>query len=336
MPRIMIDEDGDMPGVVNTETKQIKWAKQLVAEHLGSPSKRGTWLPPYQGSYSRTILLELQDGRNVVIQFRVEPLDIDAFTTAQKVLGSFVPDVKFLPNKKLEEAGVWAYCMNRIPGEIWFRGEKTDEDRIKINKSLGRLFSKEFIADNSSEAVKSMLRPQVDKLLASMEPKIQRFQETLKCLSDKLAQLPLWVAHFDLSEANVLVDESHEVTRVIDWEESVPLPFGVGFGRIHSNTGVFHQGEFFIEPEFEEAERGFWDELFGGMPEQVRAQVQKHIDLVQDAVILGTLLNTLVQHGGEITWTEPSLNALAKWITYRLPFLRKGTEGAYEEPAKAN
>jgi hypothetical protein len=338
MPRIMIDEDSDMPEVVNTQAKQIKWAKQLVAEHLGSPSKRRTWLPPYQGSFSRTVLLQLQDDREVVIQFRVEPLDIDAFTTAKKVLGSFVPDVQFLQNKELEAAGVWPYSMNRLPGEVWFRAEKTAQHRIKINKSLGRLFSNGFVADNSSEAVKSALRPRVDKLVASTEPKIEPFKETLKRLSEKLdelAQLPLWVAHADLIEANVLVDENHEITGVIDWEESIPLPFGVGFGRIHSNTGEFHKGEFLVVPEFEEAERGFWDELFGGMPKQVRAHLEKNINLVQDAVILGTLLSALMLHG-KITWTGPTLNALPKFITYRLPFLRGETEGAYEETVKAN
>ncbi|KAI0397917.1 hypothetical protein F5Y17DRAFT_412731 [Xylariaceae sp. FL0594] len=334
MPRIMIDEDSDMPEVVNTESKQKSWAKKLAAEHLGSSPKRRISLPPFQGSYSRTVMLQLQDGRNVVLQFRVELLNIAPFTTAKEILGPVIPDVKRLPCQELEDAGVKVYYMNRLPGEIWYRGEKTAQGRIKINKSLGRLFSKGYIADESSVAVEDVLRPRLQNLLASPLPELARFKGDLERLSlklDEFAQLPLWLAHADLSESNVLVDENHEITGVIDWEESKNLQFGVGFGRLHSKTGDFHQGKFFIEPEFEEAERGFWEEILKGMSEPIRAQIEKRMELVQDAVRLGTLLDALTQVDGDIGWTGPTLNALPTFLTYRLPALR-GEERAYDNP----
>jgi len=332
---MLLDSDTPIPEVVNTEAKQVRWAKQLAAEHLGSPSKGRTWQPPFQ-DISRTVFLKLQDERDVVIQFRSKRVDVSAFAIAKEILGHYVPDIEALRNEELEKAGVWAYYMNRIPGEVWLREQKqkNPQGRMGVNKSLGRIFSKGFMADNSREAVNSVLRPKVDMLLASNLKDIMPFKETLQGLSEKLvefSQLPLWVTHCDLNEFNVLIDEKHEVAGLVDWDGSVPLPFGIGFGQIHHHTGEFHDGKFYWE-EFELAERGFWDALFDGMPKQIRAQLKERINLVQDAVILGTLLFALTKLDGSIGCGGPTLEALPKWITYRLPFLR-GEAKAYKETA---
>lgn len=46
----------------------------------------------------------------------------------------------------------------------------------------------------------------------------------------------------------------------MDWEFSSPLPFGIGFGRIHTLAGEFSERKFHMPAEFEESERGFWHE----------------------------------------------------------------------------
>jgi hypothetical protein len=113
----MISADKDLPKLVNTTAKQVKSAKKLVAEHLGSASKRID-RPPIEGMFSRTLFVTLADGRNVVVQFRTEPLDLDAFRTAKKTLGSVVPDAEPLSNEELETAGIWAYSLARMPGKL--------------------------------------------------------------------------------------------------------------------------------------------------------------------------------------------------------------------------
>lgn len=115
----LVASDNDLPKSLNTPSKQVKMAKKLVAEHLGSPSKRVD-KPGMQGMYSRTLFLTLADGREVVMQFRTEPLDLDTFKTAKSVLGSFVPDVQLLPDDTLQSEGAWAYSMDRIPGQMWY------------------------------------------------------------------------------------------------------------------------------------------------------------------------------------------------------------------------
>lgn len=332
MPVITCDKD--LPTLLNTPAKRVKRAKKLVAEHLGSTAKRID-NPPMQGMFSRTLFITLADGREVVIQFRTEQLDVDAFKIARGALGSCVPDAAPLGSEELENEGAWAYSLARMPGKMWVHGVagKGAEGRVAINKSLGRVFSKGFLAETSSEAVETTLRPHLDAILASPLEDILPYKATVESFARRLnefAQLPLWVAHYDLNDVNILVDDNCEVTALIDWELSTPLPFGAGFGRIHTLAGEFTGGEFWVPNEFEVAERGFWTEIFDGMPEYVRAILEKRLDLVQDVVILATLLSCFFFEDEKVGVSQMSLKALPKMMTYRIPFVR-GREKPYKE-----
>ena len=74
--------------------------------------------------------------------------------------------------------------------------------------------------------------------------------------------------------------------------------------------------------EFETVERAFWKELFDGMPKKTRALLEKNISLVQDAVILGTLLDVFFWEERNVGCGEITIKALPKFITYRIPLLR--------------
>lgn len=120
---------------------------------------------------------------------------------------------------------------------------------------------------------------------------------------------------------NVLIDEDCEVTGLIDWELSTPLPFGVGLGRIHTIAGEYTKGKFWVPPEFEEAERGFWNGLFDGMPADVRKSLESQASLVQDAVMLGSLLDTFSYVDGQVGCGGVSLDCFPKFLTYRVPLV---------------
>ncbi|KAI1453991.1 hypothetical protein F4805DRAFT_441193 [Annulohypoxylon moriforme] len=331
-----VESDKDLPKSLDTPTKQVKWAKKLVTKYLGSAGKRVD-RPPMQGFFSRTFFVTLEDTRTVVVQFRTEPLDIDAFKVAKDALGSFVPDATALDDEELKSDGAWAYSLTLMPGKMWHQGVagRGAEGRIAVNKSLGRVFSKGCLANNSIEAVRNSVQPHLNAILASPLEEILPYKATLEGFVnnlDELAKLPLWVAHYDLNDVNVLIDENCEVTALIDWELSTPLPFGVGFGRIHTIAGEYTGGEFWMPDEFEVAERGFWKEMFDGMPENVRNMLETHINLVQDAVILGTLLDCFFLEGGngKVDFSRIALKALPKFLTYRIPFIR-GDEPLYRE-----
>ncbi|KAI1350296.1 hypothetical protein F5Y01DRAFT_286444 [Xylaria sp. FL0043] len=220
-------------------------------------------------------------------------------------------------------------------GKMWHHGVagKGAEGRIAVNKSLGRVFSKGCLADNSSEAVVGKIRPHLDAILVSTLEETLPYKNTAQGFLyslEELAKLPLWVAHYDLNDVNVLIDENFAVTAMIDWELSSPLPFGVDFGRIHTLAGEYSDGEFWMPDEFEVAERGFWKELFDGMTRDTRKALEKRINLVQDAVILGTLLDCFFLEDGKVGCSQIALKALPKFLTYRIPFIR-GSEPPYKD-----
>lgn len=66
------------------------------------------------------------------------------------------------------------------------------------------------------------------------------------------------------------------------------------------------------------------------MPADIRDILKTQIVLVQDAVILGPLLNCYIFEDGEVGFNLVVLNALPKFLTYRIPFVR-GSEGPYRE-----
>ncbi|GAB1318628.1 Aminoglycoside phosphotransferase domain-containing protein [Madurella fahalii] len=263
-----VASDNDLHKLLNTPTKQVKRIKTLVSEHLGSVSKRVD-RPPMQGLFSRTFFVTLADGREVVIQFRTEKLDLDAFKVARGALGSIVPDAVALKDGELEHEGVWAYSLERLPGKMWVHGVagKGAEGRIAVNRSLGRVLSKGCLADNSGETVSTKIRPHLEAILASPLEEVATYRPLLQGFLDKLNEIskpPPWVSHYDLNDVNVLVDESCQVTGLIDWELSTPEPFA-----------------------------------------KTRGMLEKNISLIQDAVILGTLLDTFFCEDGKVRGDEP-------------------------------
>ncbi|KAI2624327.1 hypothetical protein GGR54DRAFT_570576 [Hypoxylon sp. NC1633] len=148
-----ISSDSDLPRLLNTPSKQVKWAKKLVAKHLGSAVKRVD-KPPMQGMFSRTQFLTLAYGREAAFQFRTAPLDLDAFSIAKEALDVLVPDALWRTRRFL--TGVFGLppslaCMARCGFmRLPVRGA---EGRIAINRSLGCIFSKGDLADSSEEAI---------------------------------------------------------------------------------------------------------------------------------------------------------------------------------------
>ncbi|OQE27819.1 hypothetical protein PENSTE_c004G04908 [Penicillium steckii] len=177
-------------------------------------------------------------------------------------LGSVVPDAIALEDEELLAEGVWAYSFNFSPGKMWFKGitGKGAQGRIAINRSLGRVLSKGYLADHSDEAVSGRVQSHIEAILASPRDEIKPYKDQLQGFYDnleKFKKLPLWVSHYDLNEVNVLIDEDCNITGLIDWELSTPLPFGVCFGRIHTYAGEVSEGKFCIPDEFEDAEKAF-------------------------------------------------------------------------------
>lgn len=335
---IEITSDADLPNCLNTPSKQATKARQLAYLHSGIPAKK-TRLPQPQGYFSRTVIVTLQNGEEVVIQFRPEPLNLEPFEVARKALGAaVVPDVKAIQDDELQRAGIGVYWMTCIPGRTWLDGARGSraQTRVTTVRSLGRILSKGYVDDSSELVVERQLRHHLALLLSSDDAQIRRFHPVVRDLLAKLDQLkilPLFVAHFDLNDVNVMVDGNCEVSGLVDWELSTPSPFGMGFCRIHTLAGEFSEGKFYMPPLFEDAERGFWQEIWDGITdEKVRGVLHANCEAVQIAVTLGTLLDAFqLEEGGNIGSYNPVVvEALPKFLTYRIPLIR-GVSSPYSE-----
>ncbi|KAL9096101.1 MAG: hypothetical protein Q9165_001624 [Trypethelium subeluteriae] len=329
-----ITSDADLPKCLNTPSKQTTQARRLAHLHFGIPAKKARGPRP-QGFFSRTAIVTLLNGEDVVIQFRPELPDLEPFKIARRVLGETVPDIKLIQDEELEDQGIWVYWMTCIPGKTWLDGArgKVSETRITTVRSLGKIISKGYIDDSSELVVNQKLYPHLGLLLASEDTNIRQFHVVARDSIGKLDQLknlPLFITHFDLNDVNILVDNDCKVSGIVDWELSTPLPFGMGFCRIHTLAGEFSEQKFHMPPEFEDAERGFWEEIWDGIPESVRSHADP--EAVQIAVTLGTLLDAFQLEGGEIGPYNPVvIEALPKLLKYRIPLIRGLGSSSYPE-----
>jgi hypothetical protein len=330
---IVVTSDADLPPCINTAEKQADKARALAHAHSGVPSLKAQG-PRLQGFFSRTMIVTLQNGHELVIQFRPEELDTTPFNIARTALGSIVPDIGRLEDEELDQNGISAYWMTRCPGKTWLEGVRGKEATalITVNRSLGRVLSRGLVEGKSESVIEQKLRPHLRQLLASQDDGICPFHDIAQKLLNKLDQLtflPLFISHFDLNDLNIMINGDCEISGIIDWELSACLPFGMGFSRIHTLAGEFSARKFYMPPEFEDAERGFWHEVFAGVSVVTRKVLDENVDAVQTAVTLGTLLDAFQLDEGNIGPYSPVVvEALPKLLSYRIPMVR-GSDPPY-------
>lgn len=329
--------DSDFPTSLNNAEKQINKAKGLASQHLGIKAVSAQ-LTTTQGCFSKTIEVFFQDDRSVIIQFRIEALDVDPFFRARRLLGDIVPIIEAIHDPELVKAGIWPFYMTRIPGKPWMEYEDiwNETQRATYSKSLGRVFARCFVEGNAGEVVDSDIIPNLHKIraLALERDDVKPFSAFIAKLIEEapaLKKLPLFFGHLDINEMNVLVGENAEVTGVIDWELSPPpQPFGVACYCIQFLAGEIIDKVFRQRPEFEAIDRRFWDGLLEDTPAEIRDSLEANWEAVQTAVMIGIIFKVMSIEGGEVFVSKIRLNALPMLMRYRIPALR-GSSRAYSD-----
>jgi hypothetical protein len=139
----LIYSDSDLPASLNTGSKQIAKAKELVRSHLNIRATKARGVD-IQGFFSRTLIVTIESGEKVIVQLRVEPLDIDTFRRACQALGDVVPDIAKIRDEVLELEEIWPYYMTFIPGRTWRRSAAFVDRALNVAcaKSLGKILSR--------------------------------------------------------------------------------------------------------------------------------------------------------------------------------------------------
>lgn len=318
--------DSDFPTTLNNAAKQINKAKELALQHLGIKAISAQ-LTTTQGCFSKTLEVSLQDGRSVIIQFRIEALDTEPFFYARNLLGDIVPIIEAIHDPELVKAGIWPFYMTRIPGKPWIEFEDiwNETQRATCSKSLGRIFSRCFVEGNTGEVVDSAIIPNLHKLrtLALERDDVKPFSEFIAKLIEEapaLKKLPLFFGHLDINEMNVLVGENYEITGVIDWELSPPpRPFGVACYCIQFLAREIIDKVFRQRPEFEAIDRGFWAGLLEDTPTKIRETLEANWEAAQTAVMIGTIFKVMSVEGDKVFVSKIRLDALP--MLMRIAFL---------------
>ncbi|OBT47911.1 hypothetical protein VE00_01526 [Pseudogymnoascus sp. WSF 3629] len=310
--------DSDFPTALNNAEKQIRKAKELASQHLGIKAISAQ-LTTTQVCFSKTLEVFLQDGRSVIIQFRIEALDVDPFFRARNLLGDIVPIIEAIHDPELveAEAGVWPFYMTRIPRKPWMEYEDiwNETQRATCSKSLGRVFARCFVEGNTGEVVDSDIIPNLHKIrtLVLERDDVKRFSAFIAKLIEEapdFKKLPLFFGHLDINEMNVLVGENAEVTGVIDWELSPPpQPFGIACYCIQFLAGEIIDKVFRQRPEFKAIDRGFWAGLLENTPTEIRNSLEANWEAVQTAVMVGTIFKVMSIEGDEVFVSKIRLNA---------------------------
>lgn len=325
-----IESDADLPDGLNTPRKQKSHAKRII-EAFSNEKVASIKRVNIQGFFSRTFIVTLASGKQHVLQFRVEPINVDEFKDARKLLGDVVPDISEVLDCTFEKDGIRIYAMSVIHGVTWLEAPNASQNHVKILKSLGSILSRGFVAHDSSRVVDNVVLPGLKKIEASSDVRVDPFRKQILEFIVKvetLKSLPLFIAHADLNKLNILLNERFEISGIVDWEGAAHLPFGMGFQRIHSLAGNFIDGNFHMPETFISAETGFWEEVFKGLPRFLRKMLFDNLEAVQLSVRIGTILEGLDSEHG---FNRAVLKALPIFLTYRLPQLRAKLESPYLE-----
>lgn len=333
---IFVESDADMPSCLNDPSKQMAKALDLANIYFNNDAKEARMARP-QGFFSRTVIVNLGSGKEIVIQFRVEILDITPFDIARRTLGSVVPEIQEISDQELRKEGIRVYWMNCMPGRVWcsITSHEFAESQVTTVRSLGRILSRGLIQQEQPlDILDGRLRSHLKLIQCSTDPEIQKFASVALDLDARLhllEPLPIYVSHFDLNDVNILIDEFHQVSGIIDWELSTPLPFGMGFYRIHTLAGEYFNRKFRLTENYHEAEQGFWEEIWCGISADVRQVCDQNLNGVQVAVALGTLLNAFqVDDKGRLgNHSKTVMNALPTLLSYQIPMLRAEGQQPY-------
>ncbi|KAI9820413.1 MAG: hypothetical protein M1826_000939 [Phylliscum demangeonii] len=319
-------EKKTLPTSLRTAAHQEQRARELAEKHMKKATQAARF-PQIQGMFSLTVIVVFQDGLEGVVQFRYEPLDLEPFRRARAAMGELVPTAELLEDKELQAAGLWPVYLSCIPGVTWLERANrwTPQHNGRVARSLGRVLAQGVVGGTSEEVIESHVLPKLRALLESGHAEIQPFAAQIQRLIDdahRLDPLPLQIAHLDLNQLDIMVTEEGEVSGLVDWELSPPpTPFGMGCSRILSLAGRYRDRKYSEREEFQEMERGFWEEMVGHAPATVQPTLRAHPEAVQIGVRIGTVLDTL-DSGVSGKFNPAALGALPKLLTYRIPALR--------------
>ncbi|KAI0069766.1 hypothetical protein K474DRAFT_992134 [Panus rudis PR-1116 ss-1] len=242
-------------------------ARAVAEKWRGSPSL-SAHLTDFQGMFSKTVVVEMEDGSEWVVQLRDNEIDTTKVALAHAKLGAVVP----LTYRTAPSKAYFAFIAPFVPGTVWINKDKLSTDvMVSIATQIGRLLALCALGESSVAMIDSYVVPRLQQILSRElgDQPHEPFQHKIKQLMAQAADtkiLPLALIHEDVNSMNIILNDSNDIAALIDWEAASLLPLGTNGWCIRMLSTVNRQR---IDYETENTipmARGFWRGFTANLP----------------------------------------------------------------------
>jgi len=270
------------PAPVCTEDSCIQFAKAVLkTDDIAAVDN--------QGSNSFTLL---SSSLAIIIQFRLKPLRTDTICLAHEIYGDRVPEVRFhdgfpLPVYSCKVISGRVHLLQPFPeGKFPLEREKVTVAELGWFVARAAFFEqpKPFADSSWTKSAEGTLHhltknttlrclaPDLFDLISSLQPQLYL-----------LESLPAVLTHHDFSQVNILVNDSGNVTGVIDFDEAGIEAFGMCiWGLYECFFGSMEDGKWsFYDMPSEDSpgrtvrevlEHTFWESLWTNAPPSMKRE----------------------------------------------------------------
>lgn len=284
-----------------TEDSCIKFGKQVLQADDLKPVHN-------QGCASFTLACH---RKSKIVQFRLRPFNATITDLAYKIYGTQVPRIDFHTGFPLP-----VYSSDIIPGKVHVLQPfpETEEFPIERQKKtvvdLGLFIAKatHFLQPQASYREDSWTRNATETLhrlcrnssLLRVAPEIAEVVVQLLGKVDLLDFLPAVLTHHDFSEVNILVNDTGDVTGVIDFDTAGVEAFGMCiWGVYECFLGMMNDGKWSFYDQAAAGypgqtvhgvlETAFWDSMWSNVAPELKEKQEELEAGVRVALSIGVI-----------------------------------------------
>ncbi|KAJ5143917.1 uncharacterized protein N7515_002704 [Penicillium bovifimosum] len=230
-----------------------------------------------QGSNSFTL-----QTPSTIIQFRLTPLKTDILALANEIYGDLVPKVNLhdgflLPVYSSKVISGQIHLFQPFPEEFPLEREKTTVTELGLFIAKAAFFEqpKACVKSDSwtSTAPELLYRLVQNNSLKIYAPELFDVVRRLQHKVYLLESLPRVLTHHDFSQVNILVNDTGNITGVIDFDEAGIEAFGMCiWGLYECFFGSMEAGKWSFYHEMPVLANAFWGSLWANTPPSLKRE----------------------------------------------------------------
>ena len=197
-----------MPTLIEklTAKQSIAEARAVAERWHGSPAVSAR-LTDFQGMFSKTLVVEMEDGAEWIVQLRDNEIDTTKVALARAKLGAVVPPV----HRAVSSKAHFAFVAPFVRGTVWCDKDGLSTDTMaSIATQIGRLLALGVLGESSAAMVDSYVLPRLQHIISRelsddpADPLRARVEALVKQAPDTKI-LPLALIHEDVNSMNVSI-----------------------------------------------------------------------------------------------------------------------------------